>query len=168
MPQETKKKTEVQFTTTREELPIKRLKWEDFKVGDELQTTQKFITLRTCYLAMENVSGMGQDLYSGHTDPKSSQQQFGVKTMPVSGKATTAGVTPMILKWLGDPAPWVSGGESDLKLIQLVTPGDRLTYHGKVVDKKVEGKKKNAFLEVYAENARGEKVMVGTAKVVFQ
>ena len=87
--------------------------------------------------------------------------------MPVQGAVLEAGVTPLIINWLRSAGPWLYGGRQESKFIQLVVPGDTLIYHGKVTDKIVEGEKKYVVVDVVAENQKGEKVMVATARVAF-
>jgi len=55
----------------------------------------------------------------------------------------------------------------ETRFLQIVLPGDTLIYHGKVSDKKMEGDKKYVMVDVFAENQRGEKVMVANARVSF-
>ena len=85
----------------------------------------------------------------------------------VQGAVIEAGVTPMIINWLRSAKPWLYGGRQETKFIQIAGPGDTLTYHGKVIEKTIEGDKKYVWLDIHAENQKGEKVMVGRARVAF-
>jgi acyl dehydratase len=73
----------------------------------------------------------------------------------------------MIVNWLRSQGPWLYGGRQETKFIQIVVPGDTLRYQGRVVDKTIDAKGRAAHLEIFAENQKGEKVMVGAARVVF-
>ncbi len=53
------------------------------------------------------------------------------------------------------------------KFIQIVKPGDTLLYQGTVTEKKEEGGRRYVFVEFFAENQKGEKVIVGTARAAF-
>lgn len=163
---EERNKSSAGFTTSHKGLSIKKLTFEEVEIGNVLPPFTKWITIKTCLLSMGIQLG-GEDTISGHTDPERSEKQFGVKTMPVQGEAIAAGVTPLMLGWLRDTKPWIIGGKHDLKFIRLVSPGDTLTYYGKVTDKKIEGNIKYIFCDIWAENQSGEKVMVGQTRACF-
>ena len=45
--------------------------------------------------------------------------------------------------------------------------GSVLIYQGKVIEKKEEGGRRYVVVEFFAENQKGEKVVVGTARAAF-
>jgi acyl dehydratase len=96
-----------------------------------------------------------------------SEGQFGVASMPVQGAVVEAGVTPMMVNWLRSAKPWLYGGRQESKFIQIVKPGDTLIYQGTVTEKKEEAGRKYVSVEFFAENQKGEKVVVGTARAAF-
>jgi acyl dehydratase len=158
-----KTKTKYQVTVGDESAKLKTLTFDEINIGDELPQYTKWITSQ---------SGMRfgrtyKDVFSGHINPKVSEGQFGVRSMPVQGAVIEAGVTPLIINWLRSPKPWLYGGRQESKFIQIVVPGDTLIYHGKVLDKIIEQEKKYVIVDVFAENQKGEKVMVSTARVAF-
>ena len=68
---------------------------------------------------------------------------------------------------LGSATPWLYGGRQESKFIQVVVPGDTLTYHGTVTGKTEADGRRYVTLDIHAANQRGEKVMVGNARVAF-
>jgi acyl dehydratase len=158
-----KTKTKYQVTVGDESAKLKTVTFDEINIGDELPQYTKWITSQ---------SGMRfgrtyKDVFSGHINPKVSEGQFGVRSMPVQGAVIEAGVTPLIINWLRSPKPWLYGGRQESKFIQIVVPGDTLIYHGKVLDKIMEQDKKYVIVDVFAENQKGEKVMVATVRVAF-
>jgi acyl dehydratase len=157
------KKTKFQVTVGDDSVGLKALAFEQIDIGDELPPHTKWITSKSAV----RFGSTYKDVFSGHINPKVSEGQFGVGSMPVQGAVVEAGVTPLIVNWLRSNRPWLYGGRQESKFIQIVLPGDTLRYHGKVVDKVSEGAKQLVMLEIFAENQKGEKVMVGSARVAL-
>ena len=157
------KKTKYQVTMGDESKGLKLLSFDEIKVGDALPQYTKWITSKSGV----KFGRTYKDVFSGHINPNVSEGQFGVRSMPVQGAVVEAGVTPLIINWLRSAKPWLCGGRQETRFIQIVLPGDTLIYHGKVIEKVVESEKKYVVVDVFAENQRGEKVMVGTARVAF-
>jgi acyl dehydratase len=55
------------------------------------------------------------------------------------------------------------GGSLALNFVGYVTPGDTVTARGVVADRSVEAGRVRLSLEIWLENQRGEKVIVGKA-----
>ena len=157
------RKTKYQVTIGDRSARPKTLSFEDIQVGEQLPPHIKWITSQSAI----KFGRTYKDVFSGHINPKVSEGQFGVASMPVQGAVVEAGVTPLIVNWLGSAKPWLYGGRQESKFIQIVLPGDTLTYRGKVTDKSADKDRKYVTLEIHAENQRGEKVMVGSARVAF-
>jgi acyl dehydratase len=158
-----KTKTKYQVTVGAESAKLKTLTFDEIKIGDELPQHTKWITSQSAV----RFGRTYKDVFSGHINPRVSEGQFGVGSMPVQGAVVEAGVTPLIINWLRSAKPWLYGGRQESRFIQLVVPGDTLIYHGKVIDKITEQDKKYIVIDVFAENQKGEKVMVATARVAF-
>jgi acyl dehydratase len=156
-------KTKYQVTVGDSGAADKTITFEQIEVGDELPPYTKWITMQSAIRFGKTY----KDVFSGHVNSKVSEGQFGVGSMPVQGAVIESGVTPMIVNWLRSTRPWLYGGRQESKFIQIVVPGDTLRYHGTVLEKTVEGDVRYAKLEIYAENQRNEKVMVGFARVAF-
>jgi len=157
------KKTKYQVTVGDDSAGLKTLTFDEIKAGDELPQYTKWITSESGI----KFGRTYKDVFSGHINPKVSEGQFGIRSMPVQGAVIEAGVTPLITNWLRSVKPWLYGGRQETRFIQIVLPGDTLMYHGKVIEKTVESDKKYVTVEVFSENQRGENVMVATARVAF-
>ena len=107
-----KTKTKYQVTVGDESAKLKTVTFDEINIGDELPQYTKWITSQ---------SGMRfgrtyKDVFSGHINPKVSEGQFGVRSMPVQGAVIEAGVTPLIINWLRSAKPWLYGGRQESKL----------------------------------------------------
>ena len=164
MEKEKRKETKYGTKIADEEKPVLKLSYDDINVGDELEPFTK-------YMAMDMAIKHGRiysDFYSGHVDKESARKQFGVAKTAMQGALVQGGFTPFMVRWLRSTKPWICGGKADIKFIMAVNSGMTLRYRGKVIEKKVEGDKKYAVCEVWAENERGEKVAVGTTTACFE
>lgn len=157
------RKTLHQVTISDQNAALKILQYDDIQVGDDVIPYTRWLTKQSAI----RFGRTYKDAFSGHINPKVSEGQFGVRSMPVQGAVIEAGVTPMIINWLRSAKPWLYGGRQETKFIQIAGPGDTLTYHGKVIEKIVEGDRKYVWIDIHAENQKGEKVMVGKARVAF-
>jgi acyl dehydratase len=160
------KKTSSQFTLPDENVKPKVLTFDEINVGMDVPQLIRWITYKLCKSSID-IAMHGEDIITGHSDPKSSQVQFGVASMPVSGEVTSSGVAMMMVNWCKDPKPWLVGGKLEDRFTRLVSPGDTLYYGGKVTEKKVDGDKKYVFCEVWADNQRGERCLSGTTRLCF-
>lgn len=156
-------KTNTQISIGDASGKIKTLTFDEIRIGEELPAFTKWITAKSA----QRFAATYDDVSSGHINPQASERQFGIALMPVQGAVIEAGVTPLIINWLRSARPWYYGGKQETRFLQIVLPGDTLIYHGKVSDKKMEGDKKYVMVDVFAENQRGEKVMVANARVSF-
>jgi acyl dehydratase len=157
------KKTQLGVTVGNEAAAAKTLRYEDIGVGDKVTPYTKWITFQSAL----RFGRTYKDVFSGHINAKVSEGQFGVASMPVQGAVVEAGVTPMMVNWLRSAKPWLYGGRQESKFIQIVKPGDTLIYQGSVTEKKEQDGRKYVTVEFFAENQKGEKVIVGTARAAF-
>jgi acyl dehydratase len=157
------KKTQLGVTVGDEAAAAKALRYEDIHVGDKVTPYTKWITFQSA----QRFGRTYKDVFSGHINAKVSEGQFGVASMPVQGAVIESGVTPMMVNWLRSAKPWLYGGRQESKFIQIAKPGDTLLYQGTVTEKKDEGGRKYVIVEFFAENQKGEKVVVGTARAAF-
>jgi acyl dehydratase len=156
-------KTQYGVTIGSEAAGRKTLGYDDIRVGDEVTPYTKWITFQSAV----RFGRTYKDVFSGHINAKVSEGQFGVASMPVQGAVVESGVTPMMVNWLRSAKPWLYGGRQESKFIQIVKPGDTLVYRGTVKEKLEEGGSKYVTVEFFAENQKGEKVMVGTARAAL-
>jgi acyl dehydratase len=160
---EEKIKSSLNVTIGDQQARTKTLRYEDIQVGDKVPPYTRWITSQSAI----KFGRTYKDVFSGHINAKVSEGQFGVALMPVQGAVIEAAVTPMIVNWLGSAKPWLYGGRQESKFIQVAVPGDTLSYQGTVTGKSEEGGRKYVTLDIHAENQKGEKVMVGNARVAF-
>jgi acyl dehydratase len=156
-------KTKYQVTIGNESSGRKVLRFDQISVGDELPPYTKWITAKSAI----KFGATYKDVFSGHINPKVSEGQFGVGSMPVQGAVLEAGLTSLIVNWLGSAKPWLCGGRQESKFIQVVVPGDTLRYRGTVTQKVPGAAVNHVMVDIHAENQRAEKCMVGTARVAF-
>jgi acyl dehydratase len=127
---------------------------EAIAIGQELPPLVKELTQRKI------------DVYSGvrprsiHTDAAWAEAK-GFRAPLAQGMMSTAYVSELMTSLLG--AGFIQGGNMAVKFIKPVYVDDTLTIHGTVVDKTPEQGATRVTVEVWAENQRGEKTMVGTA-----
>jgi len=95
-----------------------------------------------------------------HTDPDWARQK-GFRAPLAQAMMSTAYVSELMTRFLG--AGFVRGGTLSMIFIKPVYAGDRLTVHGVVKEKRLEGDATRIVVEVWCENQHGEKTAVGTA-----
>ena len=139
------------------------LRYRDVQVGDALPPFTKWITAKSAV----KFGATYKDVFSGHINPKVSVGQFGVNSMPVQGAVLEAGASSLMVNWLRSVKPWLYGGRQESKFIKIVVPGDTLRYGGTVTRKEEVDGRGLVHVDIFAENQRGEKVMVGSARVTL-
>ncbi len=139
----------------------------DVKVGDELPTLTRLISgdLVIAYGAIGVPDPETARGGSFHSDPDlAAGTMYGA---PIAqGVLTEALVSALITNWIPDPSGWISGSTLTSKFIGPVWYEDTLTYQARVTDIQTDGGKRRVSLDVWAENQRSEKVMVGDASVL--
>jgi len=160
---EEKVKTSLNVSMTNEAKKATALTFDDIKVGDELPAHTRWITTKSALRFGKTY----EDVFSGHINQAVAEKQFGARVMPVQGAVMEQGVTPLIVNWLRSVKPWLYGGKQETRFIQVVLPGDTMIYHGKVIEKVADADKKYVVVDVFAENQKGEKVLVATATIKF-
>jgi acyl dehydratase len=102
--------------------------------------------------------------YSGagniHSDDKSAQER-GLGGAIAQGGQLVGYLDEMLVRLLGEG--FVRGGEISVTFIQAARPGDTLTTHGSVTSRSVVDGRERVACEVWLENAKGDKITVGTA-----
>ena len=63
---------------------------------------------------------------------------------------------------------WLQTGKLRLKFIRIVVPGDTITASAKLISKKSGGSTPVIDWDVWCENQRGEKVVIGTASGIAE
>jgi acyl dehydratase len=100
-----------------------------------------------------------------HTDEAWARAK-GFRAPLAQGMMSTAYVSEIMTKFLGEG--FVRGGTLSMAFLQPVYAGDRLTIHGEVKEKRVEGSATRVIVEVWCENQEGERTAAGTASGVIR
>lgn len=88
-------------------------------------------------------------------------RRYGLEEPIAEGRMWTTLLSAMLASALG-PA-WLSAGSFAVNFTRMVKAGDRITGHAVVTGSEAEPGGRRIRFEVWCENQRGEKVMVGTA-----
>jgi hypothetical protein len=93
-----------------------------------------------------------------HTDDEAARKA-GFRAPIAGGEQTYAVMANFILDSFG--VGFLRGGRLEAALVKPVFYGDTLTMHARIVDEKSP----QVHLEVWTENQRGERVLIGSARV---
>jgi acyl dehydratase len=93
-----------------------------------------------------------------HTDLEFAKD-CGLPTVAASATQYQGYVVQLMISLFG--FEWLSHGTMDVKFIRIVDAGDILVPKAVVRSKEIEGSTTKFTLEVWIENQRGEKVLVG-------
>lgn len=94
-----------------------------------------------------------------HTDLEAARS-CGLPTRAASGAMMQGYICELMVGLFGEE--WLSRGRLGLKFIRIVDIGDRITARARVMSKHIEAAGTRFDMEVWCENQRGEKVVVGT------
>lgn len=90
----------------------------------------------------------------------------GLPTRAASGAMFEGYLAELMIDLFGEN--WLKEGKMSLKFIAIVDPGDTLLPKAVVQSKYMESSVTRFVMDVYCENQRGEKVVVGTATGLVQ
>jgi len=127
-------------------------------VGYQLPSLTKTITLEK----MRAYSGWPRR--SIHTDDEVARQG-GLPRAVLQGIQNMTYLSEMLLKFFGQN--WIKTGKISITFIGLVFPGDTMTTKAVVKEKVAEGKATRLVLDIWVENQKGERVVVGTASALM-
>lgn len=126
----------------------------DLPVGHELETIVKRTSLDK------------SRLYQGwpavrnrHTDYAAAQAS-GLREPNLMGGQTTEYLGELFVKFFGEG---FLGGTLSVSFLGFVTPGEEVTVGGVVTDRQVEGDRVKLLVNLWVDNARGERVLAGRA-----
>jgi acyl dehydratase len=128
--------------------------FDDIEVAAALPTLVKEITLFTILKWGAAVNDYGPH----HYDYKFATEFLGLPNVIAHGPHNTAHLAQLVTNWIG--------GRGTLKrhyaeMRGNVFPGDRLTFQGRVTEKRLEDGQGLVECETWAENQNGRKVMLG-------
>lgn len=97
-----------------------------------------------------------------HTDEELAKAS-GMRKPIVPGSAFACYLSQMLFKAFRER--WVEGGRLSVSFVRPAFAGDTLTARGIVRERAVEGSTARLMLDVWVENQKGERVVVGKASV---
>ena len=134
--------------------PMKVTASRETEVGFELEPITKKMTLDK----MRLYTGWPRAKHY-HNDYAASYE-VGLQQPIVLGNQVIEHIFELLIKFFGRG---YLGGKLSVKVIRHMHPDDEITTKGVVREKVVEGDAIRLILDVWCENQRGEKVIVGTA-----
>jgi acyl dehydratase len=100
---------------------------------------------------------------SYHTDVEMARA-LGFPDIVVQGMMSVCFVADLLTRRYGDG--FLAGGKLDVRLVNVVWPGDAIAVRGRVREVAPEGTRRRAHLDVWCEKADGTVTVVGTASAL--
>ena len=134
--------------------PMKVTASRETEVGFELEPITKKMTLdkTRLYRGWPRVKDIHDDYAAA--------QRVGLRQPIIQGNQSIEWLGELLIKFFGKG---YLGGKLAITFINVILPDDEITTKGVVREKVVEGDAIRLILDVWCENQRGEKVIVGTA-----
>jgi acyl dehydratase len=139
---------------------MSKLIYEDISVGDELPTTVQMVTIPVMLRWVASSETLRRD----HYDAKFAIEHDGIPNAVMSGSFSQAYIWQLLFNWVG-PDGWVLRAAQ--KNAIMVHPGDRLTFFGKVTNKREENGLGYLDLDVGLRKDDGTVAVPGDATVVL-
>ena len=130
--------------------------FDELKVGDEIPTLTKRPTRRQ----LVQYAGASGDYYEIHYDHHFAVNAGLKDGVIVHGLLTAGWLAQMLTDWLPSPTALKKLGVS---YRAMARPGDTITCKGTITNTYEKDGQHLVDCEIYAENQRGEKCVVGTA-----
>lgn len=137
----------------------KQVYYEDVQIGDEIPELVKHPTPRQLVMW----AGASGDFYPIHYDRNFAAKE-GLPGIIVHGDLTGAFLIQMMTDWIGE---WGTFKKLQTSNRGMVFPDEDEFCRGKVSKKYVEAGENFVECEVWAENSKGEKRVVGTTIVTL-
>jgi acyl dehydratase len=133
----------------------------DTKIGAEFAGKRKTISeARVFAFSGGRFSAPGWPAKNIHTDLEFARS-CGLQTRSVSGTQYMGYLIELMVDLFGES--WLSQGKMELKFIAIVDVEDSLLTKAVVTSKELEGSGTRFVLDMWCENQRGDKIVVGTA-----
>ncbi len=116
---------------------------------------------KTVNLEMCNLFYSGNRNY--HTD-KDAAEELGFDEVVVAGPMSVCFISELMTNRFG--TGWYTGGNMDIKFINILWPDEPLTVRGVITERDEESGGVRAHLKVWCEKADGTKTIVGTASAL--
>lgn len=124
--------------------------------GDPLPTRTRTVTPAMC----QAFSGPGRNY---HTDAEMARA-LGFPDIVVQGMWTVCLLADMLATRFADG--WHAGGKLDVRLVNVVWPGDAVTASGRLRERVPEGSRQRALLDVWCTKHDGTVTLIGTASAI--
>jgi len=98
-----------------------------------------------------------------HTDAEMARA-LGFPDIVVQGMMSVCFVADLMTAAYG--GGFLAGGKLDVRLVNVVWPGDAITARGQVRETVAEGSRRRAHLDVWCEKADGTVTIIGTASAI--
>jgi len=123
---------------------------------EEIAGRRKDVTLDMCW----KFSGPSRNY---HNDVEEAHK-MGFPDIVVQGMMPLCFLSEMMTDRFG--AGWLQGGRMSVNLVNVLWQKDAVTCRGQVTDRRQEGSRQRAHLQLWCEKDDGTKVVVGTASTV--
>jgi len=131
-----------------------------FKVGDRggeaIAAPMRTISQAMCMA----FSGPGVNY---HTDAEAARK-LGFPDIVVQGMWSVCLIAEMMTQRFG--LGFIVGGKLDLRLVNVLWVDETSGPHGRIIERRPEGRRSRAVVEVWCEKADGTKTIVGTASAI--
>jgi hypothetical protein len=138
------------------------------KIGEKIPPLEKEATLAEHEMPQ---IFRGIELAAESDEAQKKAENLGVDSIHTSrvfgGVTVLQFVSQMITDWLPNPRGWVQGGRISAKFIGLVRFNEIITCQGQVRDKIVQDGQKYLVCDIWVENSKGERVVVGEASISY-
>ncbi len=124
--------------------------------GEAIALSPRTITHAMC----ETFSGPTRNY---HTDVEMARA-FGFPDIVVQGMLSVCFVGDLLTARYGDG--FLAGGKLDVRLVNVVWPGDPIAIRGRVREEVAEGRRRRAHLDVWCEKPDGVVTVIGTASAL--
>ena len=119
-------------------------------------------------LAARTITHAMCDAFSGpqrnyHTDVEMARA-FGFPDVVVQGMMSVCFIADLVTRRYGDG--FLAGGKLDVRLVNVVWPGDAIAARGRVREIVREGARRRAHLDVWCEKADGTVTVIGAASAI--
>ena len=98
-----------------------------------------------------------------HTDADAARK-LGFPDIVVQGMWSVCLIAEMMTQRFG--LGFLLGGKFDLRLVNVLWVDETSGPHGRIIERRPEGKRTRAIVEVWCEKADGTKTIVGTASAI--
>ena len=134
---------------------------KDSKVGDEFSGKSKTIDWERLWAFSGGPFRLeGWPSRNIHTDPEFAKGS-GLPSVAASGSQFSGNLAELMIDLFG--IAFLSGGTMDVKFIGIVDAGDTLVSKANVKSKTTEEGATKFTLDIYCENQKGKKIVVGSA-----